>query len=363
MQVIDDKAEVMGIQTTDPGFLNVTRQNYDIQFPALFTDGDAPDTALPPGTELTATVKAENNKGDSVRESNTVMPLTSNPADSAGPITAVLGGGTETFSTDTIANVEDTPLIPFTMPNLGINGGLWFDRTDGPFTISWSGAVANQDYIRFIWANTEANSLSINGDVIGGPFTLYPTSPVGTGTGVLMKVSASSGTATVTLNGHVGNSQNNFLIPEGTTGYSEVTAKAFENIAPPVTLLTFPTDNNFNKFEVGDVVQGLPGATVTAIGGNNVTNESNIYDDDSSTYATFQNVGSYVSFYKGDGDVLPVVWRNNSTGTPQTISFTSDAAGNNPVGTLLMVVQLPLSVLTRIERISTHLRKPTVPII
>ena len=70
-----------------------------------------------------------------------------------------------------------------------------------------------------------------------------------------MKISASSGTATVTLNGHVGNSQNNFLIPEGTTGYSEVTAKAFENIAPPVTLLTFPTDNNFNRFEVGDVVQ------------------------------------------------------------------------------------------------------------
>ena len=88
MQVIDDKAEVMGIQTTDPGFLNVTKQNYDIQFPALFTDGDAPDTALPPGTELTATVKAENNKGDSVRESNTVMPLALNPADSAGPITA-----------------------------------------------------------------------------------------------------------------------------------------------------------------------------------------------------------------------------------------------------------------------------------
>ena len=79
MQVIDDKAEVMGIQTTDPGFLNVTKQNYDIQFPALFTDGDAPDTALPPGTELTATVKAENNKGDSVRESNTVMPFDAKP--------------------------------------------------------------------------------------------------------------------------------------------------------------------------------------------------------------------------------------------------------------------------------------------
>ena len=140
MQVIDDKAEVMGIQTTDPGFLNVTRQNYDIQFPALFTDGDAPDTALPPGTELTATVKAENNKGDSVRESNTVMPLTPNPAASAGPITNVLGGGTETFSTDTIANVEDTPLIPFTMPNLGINGGV-FGSTEPMVHLQFHGVV------------------------------------------------------------------------------------------------------------------------------------------------------------------------------------------------------------------------------
>ena len=87
MQIIDDKAEVMGIQTTDPGFLNVTAKDYTIEFPALFTSGEAPDTALPPGTAITATVKAENTVGASVRESNTFIPQLIAPEGSAGPIT------------------------------------------------------------------------------------------------------------------------------------------------------------------------------------------------------------------------------------------------------------------------------------
>ena len=74
MQIIDDKAEVMGIQSTDPGFINVTAKDYTIEFPALFTSGEAPDTALPLGTAITATVKAENTLGASVRESNTFIP-------------------------------------------------------------------------------------------------------------------------------------------------------------------------------------------------------------------------------------------------------------------------------------------------
>ena len=87
MQIIDDKAEVMGIQSTDPGFLNVTAKDYTIEFPALFTSGEAPDTALPPGTAITATVKAENTVGASVRESNTFIPQLIAPEGSAGPIT------------------------------------------------------------------------------------------------------------------------------------------------------------------------------------------------------------------------------------------------------------------------------------
>ena len=88
MQIIDDKAEVMGIQTTDPGFLNVTAKDYDIEFPTLFTSGVAPDTALPTGAALTATVKASNEKGHSVKESNVIMPAVIAPDGSSGIITA-----------------------------------------------------------------------------------------------------------------------------------------------------------------------------------------------------------------------------------------------------------------------------------
>ena len=120
MQIIDDKAEVMGIQTTDPGFLNVTAKDYTIEFPALFTSGEAPDTALPAGTAITATVKAENTVGASVRESNTFIPQLIAPEGSAGPIT----GSTETVLTvgssanlsgfvanDSLVMVDDTGAV------------------------------------------------------------------------------------------------------------------------------------------------------------------------------------------------------------------------------------------------------------
>ena len=104
MQIIDNKAEVMGIQSTDPGFLDVTTKDYTIEFPALLTSGEAPDVALPLGTALTATVKAENTVGASVRESNTILPVLLAPAESAGPIT----GTTETVLTvGTNLNLND----------------------------------------------------------------------------------------------------------------------------------------------------------------------------------------------------------------------------------------------------------------
>ena len=105
LQIINDKAQVTGIQATDPGFLNVTAKDYSIQFPSVFATGNAPDVDLPAGCAISAIVKAENGAGASVKESNVLLPQTPNPEGSAGPITDVEGGGENVYTTDTIASV------------------------------------------------------------------------------------------------------------------------------------------------------------------------------------------------------------------------------------------------------------------
>ena len=148
MQIIDDKAEVMGIQSTDPGFLNVTAKDYTIEFPALFTSGEAPDTALPAGTAITATVKAENTVGASVRESNTFIPQLVAPEGSAGPIT----GSTETVLTvgssanlsgfvanDSLVMVDDTGAVASYTPTTTAITGV----TDVPG--GWTGVESAEN--------------------------------------------------------------------------------------------------------------------------------------------------------------------------------------------------------------------------
>ena len=147
MQIIDDKAEVMGIQTTDPGFLNVTAKDYTIEFPALFTSGEAPDTALPPGTAITATVKAENTVGASVRESNTFIPQLVAPEGSAGPIT----GSTETVLTvGSSANLDG------------------FVANDSLVMVDGTGAVASYT------PTTTAITNVLNNSIVGAGWTYGP---------------------------------------------------------------------------------------------------------------------------------------------------------------------------------------------
>ena len=147
MQIIDDKAEVMGIQSTDPGFLNVTAKDYTIEFPALFTSGEAPDTALPAGTAITATVKAENTVGASVRESNTFIPQLVAPEGSAGPIT----GSTETVLTvGSSANLDG------------------FVANDSLVMVDGTGAVASYT------PTTTAITNVLNNSIVGAGWTYGP---------------------------------------------------------------------------------------------------------------------------------------------------------------------------------------------
>ncbi len=105
LQIINDKAQVMGIQRDDPGFLNVTNKDYSVQFPSVFATGQEPDDDLPLGTAISVIVKAENDAGASVKESNTLLPQIPNPDGAAGPITDVEGAGTNVYTTDTISTV------------------------------------------------------------------------------------------------------------------------------------------------------------------------------------------------------------------------------------------------------------------
>ena len=88
LQIINNKAQVTGIQKDDPGFLPVTAKDYSIKFPALFPTGNEPDDDLPRGVCVSAIVAAENSEGRSVKESNCFMPADVNPEAAAGPITA-----------------------------------------------------------------------------------------------------------------------------------------------------------------------------------------------------------------------------------------------------------------------------------
>ena len=74
LQIINNKAQVTGIQKDDPGFLPVPAKDYSIKFPAVFPTGNEPDIDIPRGACVAAIVAAENSEGRSVKESNCFMP-------------------------------------------------------------------------------------------------------------------------------------------------------------------------------------------------------------------------------------------------------------------------------------------------
>ena len=87
LQIINNKAQVTGIQKDDPGFPTCARQGLQHKFPAVFPTGNEPDIDIPRGACVAAIVAAENSEGRSVKESNCFMPADVNPEGAAGPIT------------------------------------------------------------------------------------------------------------------------------------------------------------------------------------------------------------------------------------------------------------------------------------
>ena len=163
LQIINDKAQVTGIQATDPGFLNVTSQDYTVQFPSVFATGNAPDTDLPDGTSISVIVKAENVVGESTVESNLVMPSLPNPEGAAGPIT----------------NATTTELTVGNSANLDT-----FVASDAVVMVDDTGAVASYTPVTSTIASVDALTLStptVSGGFSfrNGEFYGNPSTPVG----------------------------------------------------------------------------------------------------------------------------------------------------------------------------------------
>ena len=232
MQIIDDKAEVMGIQTTDPGFLNVTAKDYTIEFPALFTSGEAPDTALPPGTAITATVKAENTVGASVRESNTFIPQLIAPDGSAGPIT----GSTETVLTvgssanldsfvanDSLVMVDGTGAVASYTPtttaitnvlnNSTVGAGWTYGPDAGTATLRGSHSLNAAGSVALV-GSTNIYKTFDSGQSWGGTYT----APVGEGEAFYGFDSTSIVTVAVSGQGYNPNAANSGTGTQGTKG-------------------------------------------------------------------------------------------------------------------------------------------------
>ena len=101
---VNGQINVTGIQKNEPEFEPITSRNGVINFPAEFIGtGNPPDTDLPNGVSITATVQAENIVSDDEQDSNTLLPQALNPDGSVGPITA----STETTITSAnTANID-----------------------------------------------------------------------------------------------------------------------------------------------------------------------------------------------------------------------------------------------------------------
>ena len=66
---------VTSLTSGDPGFRTTTQQsNINLKFPSAFTNGNSPDVDLPEGTTMITTVRAINSFGESVLNSDPILP-------------------------------------------------------------------------------------------------------------------------------------------------------------------------------------------------------------------------------------------------------------------------------------------------
>ena len=73
--MVDAAGIITGVSDTEQDYTVTTQQgNITLTFPSVFSDGIQPDTALPVGTSIVTTVKAENLYGSSEKNSNIINP-------------------------------------------------------------------------------------------------------------------------------------------------------------------------------------------------------------------------------------------------------------------------------------------------
>ena len=273
LQIINDKAQVTGIQASDPGFLNVTAKNYSIKFPSVFATGNAPDVDLPAGCAISAIVKAENSAGASVKESNVLLPQTPNPEGSAGPITDVEGGGTNVYTTDTIASVDVPPvtlwsananwLVVPTAPTSCFDGGAGVSNIlTATSPLKW--ISPRPIYASKVWLDVNDATSGAQTITLVTDKNTYVTTDL-----VQRDMSAYPGATGYVAEFVLSGREQIISIEASNSGYEFYYMRSIildgfmltDNVPYPLNerVLTFPTSNNLDKFEVGEVVQSAPG--------------------------------------------------------------------------------------------------------
>ena len=129
-----DKAVVKSLSGSDPGFLPITDKDYSVKFNSQLASGEAPDDALPNGTQIEVTVKATNEIGSDEETSNALTPTAPNPDGSAGPITAANWADGNTLTVGSSTNL-DTFTADDTVKMVDANGAIAsYKPTTSPIT-------------------------------------------------------------------------------------------------------------------------------------------------------------------------------------------------------------------------------------
>ena len=289
-----DKAVVKSLSESDPGFLPITDKDYSVKFNSQLASGEAPDDALPNGTQIEVTVKATNDVGSDEETSNAVTPTVPNPDGSAGPITGVEETTVELWNQDqdwsetgyeivfdgdlsNQINIQPNQLITFSTKPITVNSKvelysgdavvasiLKFDGIDCPVTtppegpFQWrevdiSGLTLGSTYnlLQVIWPyppNTSSNGytgIRIDGRIlvdqgIAGP---APTEEQ-----TKLTVDSSTNLDTFTADDTV-----KMVDANGAIASYKPTTSPITNVSG--TTLTFTNSQDIKYFNVGDVLK------------------------------------------------------------------------------------------------------------
>ena len=261
LEIESNKAVVKSLSESDPGFLPITDKDYSVKFNSQLASGEAPDDALPNGTQIEVTVKATNAIGSDEETSNAVTPTVPNPEGSAGPITGVEETTVELWNQDAVWSNGGTYTGVYyagTIENI-FNGSLttWLGgRPINPtgFKILFSGLPAGTSGNQRIMVLSEGGTLTIKTNDNGTEKT--HSEPISwTGTGTWKDVPLDGSITEVYFHSDPNNSSSCYIYGIEVDGKLLVDTGVAGAPTQEVTKLTVASPSNLDTFVVDDTVK------------------------------------------------------------------------------------------------------------